>query len=95
VIWRAGESQADARRRTDGEANAQASAREHRSSLVENLAEGMRGACSMRGAERRQDDLQLAGADFERELVIVPEMRTVARAGAAMGVVIAGPQGSR
>ena len=65
VIRRSGESQADARRRMYGKANAQARAREHRGSPVEKLAHRMRGACSMRGAERRQGDLQLAIADFD------------------------------
>lgn len=54
------ESKADARRRTHSEANAQRRAREHRCGLVEKLAEGLHGARSMRGTERRQGDLQIA-----------------------------------
>ena len=65
---RAGESEPDARRWPNREAQAQAGTREGRRRLVEELTEALRGARSMRGAKGSQRDVQLgvAGADVAR-----------------------------
>jgi hypothetical protein len=62
---RAGEGEADARRRAHREADAQARAREGRRRLVEEFAQGLRGARSMRRAQGCQRDVQLAVADAD------------------------------
>src|ERR1017187_6482945 len=62
---RAGEGEADARWRANREAHAQARAREDRRRLIEELAQCLRGARSMRRAERCQRDVQLAVADAD------------------------------
>jgi hypothetical protein len=60
---RAGEGEADARWRANREADAKARAREGRRRLVEEFAEGLRGARSMRRTEGSQCDVQLGVAD--------------------------------
>jgi hypothetical protein len=48
-----------------GEAHAQPGAGEGRFGFVEDFAQCLGGACSVRGAERRQRDLQLTVGDVE------------------------------
>src|ERR1035438_8312137 len=62
---RAGDGEADARWRANREAHAQARAREDRRRVIEELAQCLRGARSMRRAERCQRDVQLAVADAD------------------------------
>src|ERR1039458_4264184 len=62
---RAWEGEADARWRANREAHAQVRAREDRRRVIEELAQCLRGARSMRRAERCQRDVQLAVADAD------------------------------
>src|SRR5258707_1330689 len=59
------EGKTDTRRWTRREAKAQTRAREDGGGLVQELAEGPGGARAMRGAQRRQGDLQLVGGDLD------------------------------